>query len=159
MNSTSTIVTLDIVQRWGGREWSEERLVRVGRWSGAVALLIGALLAPLVMRWESIFRYAQDIWLRWPRRSWWCFSGGPLANRQPAGALACLWLAVLTVPLTLVRAILADAGIHFLPHNLENPLVLAGAVSLVCWALMASLRDRWSPPPVGVWPLPRACRS
>ena len=62
VNSTSTIVTLDIVQRWRGRAWPEDRLVRVGRWSGAVALLIGALLAPLVMRWESIFRYAQDIW-------------------------------------------------------------------------------------------------
>ena len=65
--------------------------------------------------------------------------------RRERGALACLWLAVLTVPLTLVRAMLADAGIHFLPSNLENPLVLAGAVSLVCWAMMASLRDRWSP--------------
>jgi len=62
VNSTSTIVTLDIVGRSFGRGWSEERLVRVGRWSGALALLIGALLAPLVMRWESIFRYAQDIW-------------------------------------------------------------------------------------------------
>ena len=31
------------------------------------------------------------------------------------------------------------------PANLENPLVLAGAVSLVCWVMMASLRDRWSP--------------
>ena len=62
VNSTSTIVTLDIVQRWRGRTWSEERLVRVGRWSGAIALLIGAVLAPVVMRWESIFRYAQDIW-------------------------------------------------------------------------------------------------
>ena len=44
VNSTSTIVTLDIVQRWRGRDWSEERLVRVGRWSGGIALLIGALL-------------------------------------------------------------------------------------------------------------------
>ena len=69
----------------------------------------------------------------------------PLAKCPERGALACLWLAVLTVPLTLVRAMLADTGIHFLPPNLENPLVLAGAVSLVCWAMMASLRDRWSP--------------
>ena len=145
VNSTSTIVTLDIVQRWGGRAWSEERLVRVGRWSGAVALLIGALLAPLVMRWESIFRYAQDIWAPMAAPVVVVFLCAALWQTASRRALACLWLAVLTVPLTLVRAILADAGIHFLPHNLENPLVLAGAVSLVCWALMASLRDRWSP--------------
>ena len=57
-----TIVTLDIVQRGVGRNWSEERLVAVGRWSGGIALLIGALFAPVVMKWESLFRYAQDIW-------------------------------------------------------------------------------------------------
>ena len=62
VNSTSTIFTLDIVQRGWGRDWSEERLVRVGRWSGGIALVIGALSAPVVMHWDSIFRYAQDIW-------------------------------------------------------------------------------------------------
>src|SRR6185369_11330337 len=34
VNSTSTLVTLDIVRPSFGRHWSEERLVRVGRWSG-----------------------------------------------------------------------------------------------------------------------------
>jgi SSS family solute:Na+ symporter len=145
VNSTSTIVTLDIVQRWVGRMWPEDRLVRVGRWSGAVALLIGALLAPLVMRWESIFRYAQDIWAPMAAPVVVVFLCGALWRNAPErGALACLWLAVLTVPLTLVRAVLADRDIHFLPANLENPLVLAGAVSLVCWAIMTSLRDRRS---------------
>ncbi len=145
VNSTSTIVTLDIVQRWRGLTWPEERLVRVGRWSGAVALLIGALLAPLVMRWESIFRYAQDIWAPMAAPVVVVFLCGALwQNASERGALACLWLAVLTVPLTLTRAILADAGIHFLPPNLENPMVLAGAVSLICWAMMASLHNRWS---------------
>ena len=61
VNSTSTMVTLDLVQQSAGRHWSEARLVSVGRWSGAIALLVGALLAPIVMRWENIFRYAQDI--------------------------------------------------------------------------------------------------
>jgi solute:Na+ symporter, SSS family len=146
VNSTSTIVTLDIVRHWVGEKWSEQRLVRVGRWSGAIALLIGALLAPLVMRWESIFRYAQDIWA--PMAApvvvvFFCGAMWPSASRR--GALACLWLAVLTVPLTLARAMLADRGIQILPHNLDNPMVLAGAVNLLCWTLMASLRDRWSP--------------
>jgi len=145
VNSTSTIVTLDIVGRSFGRGWSEERLVRVGRWSGAVALLIGALLAPLVMRWESIFRYAQDIWAPMAAPVVVVFLCAALwRNANSRGALACLWLAVLTVPLTVTRAILADAGIHFLPPNLENPMVLAGAVSLVSWAMMALLSDRWS---------------
>jgi SSS family solute:Na+ symporter len=146
VNSTSTIVTLDIVQRWRGRAWTEDRLVRVGRWSGAIALLIGALLAPVVMRWESIFRYAQDIWAPMAAPVVVVFLCGALwQSARERGALACLWLAVLTVPLTLVRAVLADVGVHFLPPALENPLVLAGAISLICWVLMGSLCDRWSP--------------
>lgn len=142
VNSTSTIVTLDIVGRWRGHTWSEERLVRIGRWSGAIALVIGALLAPVVMRWESIFRYAQDIWAPMAAPVVVVFLCGALwrsAGRR--GALVCLWLAVLTVPLTLARAMLADSGVHFLPQNLENPLVLAGAISLICWAVMGVLRD------------------
>jgi len=150
VNSTSTIVTLDIVGRSFGRGWSEERLVRVGRWSGALALLIGALLAPLVMRWESIFRYAQDIWAPMAAPVVVVFLCAALwKHASSRGALACLWLAVLTVPLTLARALLADAGIHFLPRNLENPMVLAGAVSLISWAMMASL-DRRRPPQTGI---------
>ena len=94
-------------------------------------MLIGALLAPLVMRWESIFRYAQDIWAPMAAPVVVVFLCAALwRDAHGRGALACLWLAVLTVPLTLVRAILADAGIHFLPASLENPLVLVPITGL-----------------------------
>jgi uncharacterized sodium:solute symporter family permease YidK len=145
VNSTSTIVTLDIVQRRWGRHWSEEQLVRIGRWSGAIALVVGALLAPIVMHWDSIFRYAQDIWA--PMAApivvvFFCAALWPRPSRT--GALACLWLSVLTVPLTITKGVLADADIHFLPPNMENSLVLAAGVMLVSWVLMASLRDERS---------------
>src|SRR2546422_5903979 len=119
VNSTSTLVTLDIVQRWKGHAWSEEQLVRVGKWSGAVALLIGALFAPIVMRWQNIFRYAQDIWAPMAAPIVVVFLAGALwrgANER--GALVCLWLSVLSVPFILLKAILADREIHFLPPNL-----------------------------------------
>jgi SSS family solute:Na+ symporter len=142
VNSTSTIVTLDIVRHGVGRAWPEDRLVSVGRWSGGIALLIGALFAPVVMKWESLFRYAQDIWAPMAAPVVVVFLCGALwqsAGRR--GAMACLWMAILTVPFTLAKSILADADIHFLPTNLENPLVLAGAVSLASWAFMLTLRD------------------
>jgi SSS family solute:Na+ symporter len=140
VNSTSTMVTLDIIQRWGGRTWSEERLVRVGRWSGAAALLIGALFAPLVMKWENIFRYAQDLWAPMAAPVVVVFLAGALwTGARPRGALACLWLAILTVPLILLKAVLADAGLHFLPRQLENPMVFAGAAGLIGLAMMIAL--------------------
>lgn len=140
VNSTSTIVTLDLVQRGPGREWSEAKLVRVGRWSGALALLIGAGFAPIVMKWQNIFRYAQDIWAPMAAPIVVVFLAGALwAGATERGALACLWLAVLSVPFVLAKAILADANLHFLPTNLENPMVLAGAVALISVTVMISL--------------------
>ena len=146
VHSTSTLVTLDIVQRWRGRRWPEERLVRVGRWSGSIALLIGALFAPVVMKWESLFRYAQDIWAPMAAPAAVVFLCGAMwktAGRR--GAIACLWLAILTVPFSLTKAILADLGIHVLPKNMQNSLVLAGAISLISWTLMVALRECESP--------------
>jgi solute:Na+ symporter, SSS family len=140
VNSTSTMVTLDIVQQTHGRGWSERKLVSVGRWSGAIALLVGALLAPIVMRWENIFRYAQDILAPMASPVVVVFLAGALWERaSERGALVCLWVAVLSAPLTLARAILADRGIHFLPINLENPMVFAGAYALSAIALMVGL--------------------
>jgi SSS family solute:Na+ symporter len=145
VNSCSTIVTLDIVQRGVGRNWSEERLVSVGRWSGGIALLIGALFAPIVMKWESLFRYAQDIWA--PMAApvvvvFLCAAFWTRASRR--GAIACLWLAILTVPFTLGKSILGDFDIRFLPDHLENPLVLAGAIWLASWVIMLTFHDAWS---------------
>ncbi len=137
VNSTSTLMTLDILQRGRGRNWSEERLVRFGRWSGGIALLIGALFAPVVMKWESIFRYAQDIWAPMAAPVVVIFLCAALWKRaHPRAAIACLWLSILTVPVTLAKGILADYGIHVVPESLENSLVMAGAVSLASWALM-----------------------
>jgi SSS family solute:Na+ symporter len=137
VNSTSTLVTLDLVQRWKGKDWPEARLVKVGRWSGALALLLGALFAPIVMKWQNIFRYAQDIWAPMAAPIVVVFLAGALWRAADnRGALACICLAILTVPFTILKAILADAGIHILPGNLENPLVFSGTVSLASMALI-----------------------
>ena len=53
-----------------------------------------------------------------------------------SGALACLWLAIFSIPFTLTKSILADARIHFLPANLENPMVFAGAFALISVVVM-----------------------
>jgi solute:Na+ symporter, SSS family len=143
VNSTSTMVTLDLVQPGRGRHWPETKLVRVGRWSGAIALLVGALLAPVVMRWENIFRYAQDILAPMAAPVVVVFLAGALWKRaNERGALVCLWLSLLSAPLVLVKAVLADHNIHFLPMNLENPMVFAGAYGLVSLVLMVAAAAR-----------------
>src|SRR5579859_1173946 len=143
VNSTSTMVTLDLVQQSHGRTWSEQKLVSVGRWSGAIALLVGALLAPVVMRWENIFRYAQDILAPMASPVVVVFLAGALWKRATErGALVCLWLSLLSAPFILIKAILNDHNIHFLPPNLENPMVFAGAYGLLSLVLMIALSQQ-----------------
>ena len=60
VNSTSTLVTLDLVQRWKGRDWSEARLVRVGRLASLAAMAIAALVAPSVEQFGGVLRYFQN---------------------------------------------------------------------------------------------------
>jgi SSS family solute:Na+ symporter len=142
VNSTSTLVTLDLIRPGVGRHWSEAQLVRVGRWSGALALLVGALFAPIVMRWESIFRYAQDLWAPMAAPVVVVFLAGALWPKATArGANACLWLSILSVPFVLGKAILADYGVRLVPAPLENPMVLAavfGDLALLMMALSGS---------------------
>jgi len=142
VNSTATMVTLDICRRWKGKDWSDARLVRFGQWAGGIALLIGALFAPAVMKWQNLFRYCQDIWAPMAAPAVVVFLGGALwRGATQRGAVVCLWLAILTVPLTFTKAFLADAGTHFLPPNLENSLVFAGGVMLVSVSLLIGLSE------------------
>jgi SSS family solute:Na+ symporter len=146
VNSTSTMVTLDFFKDWKGKQWSEARLVSIGRWSGAIALLVGALFAPIVMKWENIFRYAQDVLAPMAAPVVVVFLAGALWKpAKERGALFCLWLSLLTVPFILIKAILADHGVHFLPANLENPMVFAGTCAVISLVFMIALSSsRWS---------------
>jgi len=139
VNSTATMVTLDIFRRWKGRDWSEPRLIRFGMWAGGSALVFGACFSVAVSKWENMFRYCQDIWAPMAAPAVVVFMSGALwRGARERGAVACLWLSILTVPLTFVKQFLADKGIHFLPANLENSMVFAGLVFLVSSAIMAA---------------------
>jgi SSS family solute:Na+ symporter len=60
LNSTSTIFTMDIYKPYIGKDKSEKRLVRVGRISAAVALVIACLVAPLLRTVPQAFQYIQE---------------------------------------------------------------------------------------------------
>jgi SSS family solute:Na+ symporter len=139
VNSTSTMVTLDLFRRWKGRDWPEQKLVRFGQCSGTAALILGALFAPVVMKWDSIFRYCQDIWAPMAAPAAVVFVGGALWKpAKQRGAVACLIVAMLTVPITFLKSFLADAGIHILPPNLENSLIFGGGIFILSIVLLVS---------------------
>ena len=62
LNSSSTIWSIDVHQRLLDSSASEAKLVKVGRWSTFVIIVIGTVLAPLLLWWErGIFVYIQGM--------------------------------------------------------------------------------------------------
>ena len=100
INSTSTIFTMDIYKPYIKPGASEKHLVTVGRISASLALLIACIMAPALSSIEQAFQYIQE------------FTGFVSPGIvtifllglfwKPATPNAALWIAVLTIPITLV---------------------------------------------------------
>ncbi len=63
LNSTSTIITLDIHHKFINPGASEESLVRMGKWIGASVLLLAMVIAPFI-GWlgQGVFYYIQNLY-------------------------------------------------------------------------------------------------
>ncbi|MCL4109205.1 UNVERIFIED_CONTAM: hypothetical protein GTU68_062973 [Idotea baltica] len=59
VNSTSTIFTLDLYKQMVANP-PEKKLVQVGRVSAGVALIVGALVAPMLQSLGQVFQYIQE---------------------------------------------------------------------------------------------------
>ena len=60
VNSSSTIFTIDIYKDVINKTAGERQLVNVGRISGAVALVVGALIAPALDGFQQVFQFIQE---------------------------------------------------------------------------------------------------
>ncbi len=62
INSSATILTVDLYGERAGVKVSEEQMIRFGRWAGVAILIVGAVWAPVVASFGSIFAYFQECW-------------------------------------------------------------------------------------------------
>jgi SSS family solute:Na+ symporter len=62
VNSTSSLLTLDIYKSLIKKKATDRHLVKFAQLSSFFLLILGALWAPMVGRFGSIFSYAQDCW-------------------------------------------------------------------------------------------------
>ena len=63
LNSTSTIITLDIYRKFIRPDCPEERMVRIGRWASAIVLLIAMVMAPFIeVLGKGVFQYIQNLY-------------------------------------------------------------------------------------------------
>jgi solute:Na+ symporter, SSS family len=62
VNSTSSLLTLDIYKGLICKQATDEHLVKFAQISGIGLLVFGALWSPMVGKFEDIFSYVQDCW-------------------------------------------------------------------------------------------------
>jgi len=60
LNSTATIFTMDLYKPLINKEASEKQLVTVGRLTGVIALIIAAVLAPILGGIDQVFQFIQE---------------------------------------------------------------------------------------------------
>lgn len=62
LNSASTIFTMDLYKRHIRPQADTKTLVKVGRITTAVFVVLGCLIAPLPGKFEGVFKYIQMVW-------------------------------------------------------------------------------------------------
>ena len=62
INSSATILTMDLYGGQSNVKASEAQMIRFGRWAGVATLITGAIWAPVVSTFGSIFSYFQECW-------------------------------------------------------------------------------------------------
>ena len=60
LNSTSTIFTMDVYKQLIDKDADDKKIVKVGRLSATIALIIGATMAPLLGGIDQAFQFIQE---------------------------------------------------------------------------------------------------
>jgi SSS family solute:Na+ symporter len=140
INSTSTLLTLDIYKGLVRPSASERSLVRFAQWTGSLFLVFGALWAPLVGRFGSIFSYAQESWALMLAPVTASFFLAILWKRMTAAAaLAALLLAV---PMLILVYLRQFSGVL----SGVNTFNLSGIIFLISLVLIGVI-SRFTRPP------------
>ena len=135
VNSTSTVFTIDIYQRFINKQAAQERLIVVGRLAGTIVLVIGVACVPLVTMWEHIFAYCQEIWVLLAGPTVAVFLVGVLWR----GATASAATVTMATSFPLMAVPFLEKKYPFLPGPFENILVFGGLVFIFCVLLMVGV--------------------
>jgi SSS family solute:Na+ symporter len=136
INSTSSLLTLDIYKGLVNKKAEDTHLVRFGQLTGLFFLIFGALWSPMVGRFGSIFSYAQECWALMLAPVMAVFILAIFWKRMTTtAAIAALFLAVPMLVIVFLRRIYGIlAGFNI--FNLSGIIFL---ISLVFIAVVSSV--------------------
>lgn len=138
LNSAATIWTMDIYHRRMRPDSDQAHLIRMGRWSTAVFLVIAALWAPFLGQFERVFSYIQEFWGLITPGVAVVFLGGLFWKRATARAAA--WVMGATLPVTLFLK-WAMQGWAFL-----DQMWVAGLILIALLVVLSVTGERREPP-------------
>lgn len=137
-NSISTIFSLDIYKKFFNKEASEKNLVRTGRLTVIVAMLIGALVAPALRSLDQAYQFIQEYVGFISPGVLAIFLMGFLWKRTTSAA--ALTAAILTIPLsTLLKFLPAWTGGAFPDYPFLDRMSIVFITLLVIMILVSLL--------------------
>jgi SSS family solute:Na+ symporter len=143
LNSTSTIISLDIYRKFIRPGASEERLVRVGRWVGAAVLVVAMALAPFIEKLGTgVFVYIQNLYAYFAPPFAAVFLVGILWKRATAKA------ATITIPAGIAFGFFLEFVVFTYWFGQGTAFTLRSIYNWVfCVAVMVAVSLLTAPPP------------
>ena len=138
INSSATILTVDLYKGFFRPAAAERDLIRFGRRAGVAVLVIGALWAPVVMSFGNIFSYFQECWFLIAAPIMAIFLLAVFWRRATATAAA--WTLGLCFPMFVLPYWLRLSGVEM------NAFNIAGIIYLVSIACMVAISLATPPP-------------
>ena len=139
INSSATILTVDLYKGLFRRGASEAELIRFGRRSGVAILVVGALWAPVVMSFGNIFSYFQECWFLIAAPIMAIFLIAVFWRRGTAAAAA--WTLGLCFPMFVLPYWLRLEGVEMNAFNIAGIVYVASLACMVVLSLLTQAPD------------------
>ncbi len=144
LNSTSTIFTMDIYKQYINKNASDKTTVNVGRLSGAVALLIAVIVAPLLGGIDQAFQFIQEYTGIVSPGILAVFILGLFWKKTTNNA--AIWGAVLSIPIALILKFAPIAVLEPWMHQMGITALLTMAIIMV----LSHLQNKGKNDPKGI---------
>ena len=138
INATSTIFTYDIYSRFIRPGASTQQMIRAGRITGAVVLVIGGLWAPIVLKFGHIFSYFQECLVFIAIPSIVVFTAGLLTRKITRQA--AFWIMTLSFPLFFMPYLLRAFHVKMNVFNFSG-IVLVIVIGLTSLLSMSTREE------------------
>jgi SSS family solute:Na+ symporter len=129
LNSTSTIFTMDIYKQYINKNANDKKTVNVGRISGAVALVIAVIVAPLLGNIDQAFQFIQEYTGLVSPGILAVFMLGLFWKKTTNNA--AIWGAVLSIPIALALKVIPIAVLEPWMHQMGITTLLTIVIIMV----------------------------